>query len=101
MKIILAFIPVFLLSGCVASLVKDVVTAPIKVVSKTADVLTTSQSEADEKRGRDVRKQEEKLGKLSRERTKMADKCEDGDQDACQRAQAIKDEIDDLKYQPR
>ena len=40
----------FLLPGCVASVVKDVVTAPVKVVSKTADVMTTSQSEADEKR---------------------------------------------------
>jgi predicted Holliday junction resolvase-like endonuclease len=98
MKIILAFVPMFLLSGCVASLVKDVVTAPIKVVSKTADVMTTSQSEADEKRGRDVRKQEEKVGKLSRERTKMARKCEDGDRDACARADAIEEEIEDLKY---
>ena len=32
------FLPlVFLLPGCVASVVGDVVTAPIKVVSKTAD----------------------------------------------------------------
>ena len=36
------FLPlVFLLPGCVASVVGDVVTAPIKVVSKTADVMTT------------------------------------------------------------
>ncbi len=98
MKIILAFVPMFLLSGCVASLVKDVVTAPIKVVSKTADVMTTSQSEADEKRGRDVRKQEEKVGKLSRERTKKARQCEDGDRDACARVEAIDEEIDGLKY---
>ena len=58
----------FLLPGCVASVVKDVVTAPVKVVSKTADVMTTSQSEADEKRGRALRKQEERLGKLARKR---------------------------------
>ena len=98
MKIILAYIPLFLLSGCVTSIVKEVVTAPIKVISKTADVLTTSQSEADEKRGRDVRKQEEKLGKLSRERGRLARKCQDGDREACERADAIEREIDELKY---
>jgi hypothetical protein len=63
MKIIFALLPAFLLSGCVTSIVKDVVTAPVRVVSKTADVLTTSQSEADEKRGRQVRKQEEKIAR--------------------------------------
>jgi hypothetical protein len=64
-KLALLALPL-LLGGCIASVVKDVVTAPIKVVSKTADVMTTSQSEADEKRGREMRKREEKLGKLSR-----------------------------------
>ena len=98
MKIILASVSLFLLSGCVTSIVKEVVTAPIKVVSKTADVLTTSQSEADEKRGRDVRKQEEKLGKLSRERDRLARKCRDGDRAACERADAIEREIDELNY---
>ena len=98
MKLILACVPMFLLSGCVTSIVKEVVTAPIKVVSKTADVLTTSQSEADEKRGRDIRKQEEKLGKLSRERDKLTRKCQDGDREACERVDAIEREIDELKY---
>ena len=81
-----------LLSGCV-SLVKDVVTAPIKIASKTADVLTTSQSETDEKRGREMRKREEILGKLARQRDKARAKCEDGDRDACERARSLEDEI--------
>ena len=98
MKLILALLPAFLLSGCVTSIVKEVVTAPVRVVSKTADVLTTSQSEADEKRGRQVRKQEEKIGKLSRERGKLARKCNAGDRDACQDVEAIDDEIADIKY---
>ena len=81
-----------MLSGCV-SLVSDVVTAPIKIVSKTADVLTTSQSEADEKRGREMRKREEGLGKLSRQRDKAREKCDDGNRDACARAADINEQI--------
>jgi nitric oxide reductase large subunit len=46
------------LCGCVGAVVSKVVTAPVKVVSKTADVLTTSQDEADRNRGRKARKAE-------------------------------------------
>lgn len=84
----------FLLSGCVTSLVKEVVTAPVKIVSKTADVLTTSQSESDEKRGRELRKREEALGKLARQRDKAAKKCEDGNREACERVQDLNDQIE-------
>lgn len=83
----------FLLPGCVASVVGDVVTAPIKVVSKTADVMTTSQSEADEKRGRELRKQEERLGKLARKRDEAREDCADGDREACIRYEALEAEI--------
>lgn len=81
-----------LLSGCV-SIVKDVVTAPVKIVSKTADVLTTSQSESDEKRGRDMRKREEILGKLSRQRDKAKERCEDGSEAACRKVAELEDQI--------
>lgn len=101
MRVILAGILIFLLHGCVASVVKDVVTAPIKIVSKTADVLTTSQSESDEKRGRSMRKQEEELGKLARQREKESKKCAAGDEDACQNMQAIDTAIEDQQNQPR
>ena len=84
---------VLLLPGCVASVVGDVVTAPIKVVSKTADVMTTSQSEADEKRGRELRKQEERLGKLARKRDKSREECADGDREACIQYEALEAEI--------
>ncbi|RDV02613.1 hypothetical protein DXH95_11680 [Sphingorhabdus pulchriflava] len=83
----------FLLPGCVASVVGEVVTAPIKVVSKTADVMTTSQSEADEKRGRELRKQEERLGKLARKRDKAREDCADGDREACIHYEALEAEI--------
>jgi hypothetical protein len=82
-----------LLGGCVTSVVKEVVTLPVKVVSKTADVLTTSQSEADEKRGRDMRKQEERLGKLARKRDKAREECADGDDAACTRYEVLEAEI--------
>jgi hypothetical protein len=94
MRLLLSAAAVLLLPGCVASVVKDVVTAPIKIVSKTADVMTTSQSEADEKRGREMRKREERLGKLSRQRDKAAKKCDKGDSDACRRADAFDAQID-------
>ena len=49
-----------LLSGCVVGTVAktavDVVTLPVKVASAGVDAATTSQSEADEKRGRELRK---------------------------------------------
>lgn len=82
-----------LTSGCIARTVLDVVTAPVKLVSKAADVATTSQSEADEKRGREVRKREEELGKLDRAYEKQLKKCENGDQDACADARETYDEM--------
>lgn len=87
----------FLLSGCVANMVKDVVMLPVKVVSKTADVLTTSQSEIDEKRGRDIRKREELLGKLVRKRDKAREDCADGDDKACVQYKALQSEIEAAK----
>jgi hypothetical protein len=59
------------MTGCV-SLARTVVTAPVKIVSKSADLLTTSQAEADEKRGRALREQDEKRGALARLREKAA-----------------------------
>ena len=60
-----------LLSGCVVGTVAetavDVATLPVKVVSKSVDLATTSQSEADEKRGRELREAEEKAGRAARE----------------------------------
>ena len=56
------------LSGCttVARTAVDVVTLPVKAVSAGVDAATTSQSEADEKRGRELRKAEEEAGKRDR-----------------------------------
>ena len=61
-----------LLSGCIVGTAVDVVTLPVKAASKTVDVLTTSQSEADEKRGREIRKAEEREGKARRKAEREA-----------------------------
>ena len=64
--LLLAALPA--LSACVsvAKTAVDVVTLPVKAVSKGVDLATTSQSEADEKRGRELRKAEEEAGKRDR-----------------------------------
>jgi hypothetical protein len=95
MRLVLAIAPMILLQGCVASVVSSVVTAPVKILSKTADVLTTSQSESDEKRGREMRKREENLGKLSRQLNKAQKRCADGDRDACEKAEDIREQFED------
>jgi hypothetical protein len=81
------------LQGCLARAAVDVVTLPVRVVSKGVDVATTSQSEADEKRGRDIRKREERLGELDRKFEKQSERCADGDDEACDKAQAIRAEM--------
>jgi hypothetical protein len=74
----LAILLPFLLSGCVVGTVAetavDVVTLPVKVVSAGVDAVTTSQSERDERRGRELRKQEEARGRLAREMQKRCRK---------------------------
>lgn len=58
------------LGGCIVSTVAktavDVVTLPVKVASAGVDAVTTSQAEADQKRGREARKEDEARGKQMR-----------------------------------
>ncbi|MEP3052110.1 MAG: hypothetical protein ABJP48_05130 [Erythrobacter sp.] len=81
------------LSGCLARTALDVVTAPVKVGSKAVDLATTSQSEADEARGREIRRREEELGKLERRYEGQLEDCRDGDQSSCDDAQETYAEI--------
>jgi len=83
-----------LLQGCLAKTALDVVTLPVKVASKGVDMATTSQSEADQKRGREIRQREERLGKLQREFDKLQGQCLDGDRRACERQSEVKGQID-------
>ena len=93
------------LSGCLARTALDVVTLPVKVASKGVDLATTSQSEADQKRGREVRQREERLGKLEREFDKLQGQCLDGDRRACEKQVAVRAEMDTIMssvpYEPR
>ena len=63
-------------SGCVvgsiAKTAVDVVSLPVKIASAGVDAVTTSQSEADEKRGRELRKSDEKRAREEREAAKKA-----------------------------
>jgi hypothetical protein len=89
-----------LLTGCISA-VKTVVTAPVKAVGQVADWSTTSQDESDRNRGRELRKREEQMGKLSRQRDKATEKCRDGNNEQCQRAEVLDHEIEALMVEPR
>lgn len=89
-----------LLTGCIST-VKSVVTAPVKAVGQVADWTTTSQDESDRNLGRELRKREERLGRLSRERDKAAQKCRNGAEEQCQRAEVLEHEIEAEMAAPR
>ena len=78
------------LQGCLAKTAIDtavgVATLPVKVASKGIDMATTSQSEADQKRGKEIRQREERLGKLRRDYERQMSRCQDGNRDACDSA---------------
>ncbi len=63
--------------GCVVSTIAktavDVVTLPVKAVSAGVDAVTTSQSEADQKRGRELRKADEQRARSAREAARRGD----------------------------
>lgn len=90
---LLALMTIPVLSGCIARTVVDVATAPVRVGSKAVDMATTSQSEADEKRGRELRHREERLGRLERDYRRHSGQCANGDEDACVMARAEYDEM--------
>ena len=84
------------LQGCLAKTALDVATAPVRVGSKAVDLATTSQSEADEKRGREIRKREERLAKLDKNLREQEDDCLKGDDKACREAVATRREMEEL-----
>jgi len=91
--VIIALLSAPLLTGCFSA-VKTVVTAPVKAVGQVADWTTTSQDESDRNRGREMRKREEQVGKLSRQRDKAAEKCQRGNAEQCQRVEVLEHEIE-------
>ena len=87
---------VLALPGCIAKTAFDVATAPVKIASKGVDLATTSQSEADENRGRALRKREEELGRLERQYDKENKDCVKGYENSCDAARATYNQIQDL-----
>ena len=53
--------------GTIARTAVDVVSIPVKVVGSGVDAVTTSQSETDEKRGRELRRQDEARARAERD----------------------------------
>jgi hypothetical protein len=66
-----------LLSACLAKTAVDIVTLPVRAVSAGVDAVTTSQAEADQRRGRQIREEEEREGRIARrcERHPDRDEC--------------------------
>ena len=64
---VFATIPLFALTGCVVGTIAetavDVAVLPVKIASAGVDAVTTSQAEADEKRGRELRQAEARCRK--------------------------------------
>jgi len=83
----------FALQGCLARTVVDAATLPVKVASRGVDLATTSQSEADQARGREIRRREERLGRLQRDYERQIARCSDGDRRACDQARLTYAEI--------
>ncbi|MEO7603215.1 MAG: hypothetical protein ABIS39_08175 [Sphingomicrobium sp.] len=72
-------LPFFALTGCVVGTIAetavDIAVLPVKIAAAGVDAVTTSQSEADEKRGRALRKADEAR---ARDERKMLDRCRKG-----------------------
>ena len=85
------------LSGCIAKTAVGVVTAPVRVAGAGVDAVTTSQSESDERRGREARKRDERLGKLQRDYERATARCQRGEENACEDARNQYAEIQNLR----
>ncbi|MEZ5709088.1 MAG: hypothetical protein R3E02_06865 [Blastomonas sp.] len=96
-----AAIAMLTLPGCVARTAANIVTAPVRLVGTGVDKMTTSQSEADEKRGREMRKHEERVGKLNRKLDRAEDHCRQGDDGACNDMRRLQRELtEEMKNAP-
>lgn len=84
MRILLLGAAALVLPGCIAKTALDVASIPVKVASAGVDAAITTQAETDRKRGRQIRRQEECIGKEDRQARKQGrepnyEKCEPKD----------------------
>jgi len=94
---IAALLALPLLSGCLARAAVDVVTLPVRAAGEVVDIATTSDSERDEKRGRELREREQRLGRLERRYGEEIADCRDGDERACEDARQSWDEMEEIR----
>jgi len=85
MRIILLATASLTLSGCIARTAVDLVTLPVRAAGAGVDALTTSQAEADQRRGREIREAEEREGREARRREREAREQAEQDSDEPQR----------------
>lgn len=71
MRVVIAGLTAFSLCGCIAQTALEVASLPVKVASAGVDAAITSQAEADRKRGEEIRKYEECLGREQRRAEKQ------------------------------
>lgn len=74
-----------LLGGCLARTAAEIVTLPVKAASAAVDAATTSQAEADQRRGRQMREEEERLGRLARRCARAPERAECAELEARER----------------
>jgi len=93
-----------LLGGCAAKTAFDIATAPVRGArdavntgSKAVDLLTTSTGEADQKRGRKLRKAQNRMAKLERRYRDLSEDCADGDEGACEDRYEVWNEMEALR----
>ena len=84
------------LSGCIVSSAVDLATAPVRVGAAAVDLATTSQSEADENRGRAIRQREARLARLERQYAEESADCDEGHADVCEAARETHAQINAL-----
>ena len=91
-------VPIIALSlgGCVAGTLVDVATMPVRAAGQMADWATTSQDESDRARGREIRRREERLGRLERDYAKHEEDCVRGRDNSCRDAVAVRREMEAL-----
>ena len=65
MRILALALPLFL-SACLAKTAVDVVTLPVRVVGAGVNAVTPNQARADQRRGRQIREEEEREGRIAR-----------------------------------
>ena len=87
------------LTGCSVGTLVNVAGAPVRVAGKAVDMSTTSQSEADENRGRKLRRLEDEYGRLERRYRKEAKRCAKGQPKSCDKRDALEEKMATIRAQ--